>query len=381
MNYHMQMKTTSNESFTDFYTSQLLPVLSEMHMTRTMHFKKYSFKKYGRNLLVLLSILIGAGVLGEILHFNPVPIIAPVGFFFFFYAIIRPIVIVVKRNTSIEPLNERYKLEIVPKIIRHVVPEGTYTYGAGLKLGDIHTSMFSRTNPVPEGFASEDLLYGTRNGCVYRISDIRYSYRVTRSRKQKSGKLNEVIQEFGAYAIFKLPQQVPSQVNMYQAHPEFAFLKQAADSLIDAKKKHLTSISNVVGHFAGEEVADAVFGTMHAEVIRTGHPDFDTLFTIVADNELVVRQIFVQGFREEILALVKDERIQLNLGLYEDELHIALPHLNLFEFSLGAISSDTANNELTLRYVDALHALFHLADLFTTAIGSLSGEGLKIKVK
>lgn len=338
------------ESFREFYKTQISPQLNAMHTQRKLVNNKYSFKQYGRNVLFLFVLLFLMGFL-TLFEINPPKALAFIlKLTFFFYTVVAPIIIIVKRNSSLGTLETKYKTEIVPKLLSHLFPDLQYQSGSGLLSGEcrIQTLLLNESSL---GFTSEDLIYGSVNGHELRMSDVTFSYKPIRR-----GEVTKVTTVRGAYAILKSPLSFPFSLNIYQPHPALQVFKDVVDPIIDFIKKTPEPIVNAVSARIGRMAESESFRNK----IKIGNADFDRIFNVVSDDETAAKLILTPDLVDKIIRIVNSNSFYINIGLYGNEVHFAFPHLNIFEFSLGAFATDEQEEKLTYQYIMAILTMIEI---------------------
>jgi hypothetical protein len=337
----------STTAFKEFYARHVAPRLKEMHEQRRLANKKYSFKKYGRNVLILFLLLFGLGFSTMFGVEPPVFVMAPLMFTFFFYTIIAPIVIAIKRNKSLSELETKYKTEIVPKILREVFPDLKYNSGSGLNRDECEIQTFI-VNQSSSGFVSEDLISGSVNGHGFRMADVTFTYMV-RSKRDVS----EPITVRGAYAVFKAPVNFSFYLNTYQPHSSLQVLKNIIDPIMNALKEMPEAATIILSQRLQRNMKRESF----VNKIKIGHDEFDKIFHVVSDDEKAAKEILTHDLLNKIIEDVKSNNFCFNIAIYGDEIHFAFPYLNMFEFSLGIITTDEKDDRLTSQYINAIFTM------------------------
>jgi hypothetical protein len=341
---------TTIESFREFYKTQIAPQLQAMHEQRKAVNNKYSFKKYGKNVLFLFLMLLLMGVL-TMFNINPPKAFALILMItFFFYTVITPFVFIIKRNANLVKLETKYKNEIIPRILNALYPDLKYQLGSGLLSNECKIQTFL-LNESSLGFTSEDLICGSVNGHEFKMSDVTFTYRPIRRNE-----VSKITSVRGAYAIFRSPVSFPFSFNVYQPNSALQVIKDVVDPIIDTIKKIPEPIVNVVNNRIGRIVERESFKNK----IKVGDTEFDRIFHVISDNEEAAKGILTMEVMDKIKKIINSNSFSLNIGLYGNEIHFAFPYFNLFEFSLGAFSTDEQDERLTYQYIIVIGSMIDL---------------------
>lgn len=359
------------DAFCEEEFKKIAAQITAMHTPRKQANKKYSFKKYGRNVLILFLLMVSVAVSGIILGDKAPKILVPLSFItmpvFFFYTVIAPIVILVKRNTVIETLDNKYKTELIPQLLKILFPELKYEPGKGLLSEECKFQTFVYKE-YSSGFKSEDLISGSVNGHAFRMADVKYLYKSRGELRTGVGSKDSV---YGAYAIFKSPVNFPFSLNTYQPYSALQPLKDLSDTITDTIKKVPEPIYLLAA--SGPLHKKAITLEKIRDKIKVGHTEFDRVFHIHSDNEEAAKKLLTHELMDRIVHDVESVKFCMNIALYGNEIHFAFPFLNMFEFSLGAITTDEKDEKLTTQYIKAIWSMVEI-------YGQLIQNGAAVKV-
>jgi len=296
----------SKEEFDQYYEKELKPTLALLEAKRLGIANRFSYKRYKRNLLLLLvvDVAVGLSVSNNLIPQAFIGIIPGS----FVYAMFAPLYIFIRRNLSFDPINEEYKKSIIPKIISFLDPQLSFKPKDGISLREFNQSNLFET---PTSFQAEDLVEGQVDGLSIRLSDVQASRRS--NNRNDAGKHSSYTLLHGLYAIVKLDRAVPSRVMIKQTNV----------------------VSNALGQFArqvlGNAIVDAVRNHLHLRLVKTGNEAFDKDFEVTCAEEEVAKQLLSPMLLQLILALKSEVGLQILLSMFDDQLHIAYNGVNLFE--------------------------------------------------
>jgi hypothetical protein len=327
----------SQTEFESYYESHLKREIQKIEEKRLVIANKYSFKRYKKWLL-----RIGIGVLTFFFLLNFIPGADPESFHIipvlsFFYAIIAPIYIFIKRNVVFAPLLKEYKATIIPKLVHFIDERLTYDPGKGIDEQEFNKSGLFE---VPTSYTSEDLITGTLETFSVRLSDVQ-AMRRSNYKGQSSSKSTMITVLSGFYGYAKVAKTFSTPVFIKPTYTGIAM----ADSLL----KNFRSLSGI----------DALKDQNTIPPFKTGNAEFDGYFIVRSQYESEVKRVVNPVFIQMLLAFKKQAEIPVHIGMVEKELHFGFSGINLFE--VNAHTSLTEKN-VTLTYFKYLQLAFGLAE-------------------
>lgn len=329
----------SKEEFNQYYEKELKPIVASLEAKRLGIADRFSYKRYKRNLLILLVVDVVVGILVS----NTIIPQAFIGIIpgSLVYAMFAPLYIFIRRNWSFDPINEEYKKSVIPKIISFLDSQLAYKPKEGISQREFNDSdLFGRPT---SSFQAEDLVEGRIDEFPVRLSDV--DARQRSSGKDSSGKSSGSSSSTlmnGLYAVVKIPQKVPSRVIIQQSN----------------------IINNAVNQFAqqilGSSLTEALRDNMHQRIIKTGHHDFDKDFEVVCADESVALQLLNPMLRQMLMAIKAemDPFVFIKVAVFDDQLHIAYNGVTLFE---GDAHRSFFDNDISKKYFFYMTSVVGLA--------------------
>lgn len=325
----------SSTEFEAYYQHHIKKEVEELEEKRKVIVTKYSYKKYGKNLLRSILFLI---VFFVTLNFFPqvdvwyFMFLIPVTFL---YALIAPIYILIKRNLVFDPLILSYKQFVIPKLISFFDNRLQYEKAQGLSLAEfLRCGLFER----PSHFKSEDLISGPIENFNFRISDIT----ATRTRRGGNNSSSSTETVFtGLYGYTKLNKTFNAPIYLKPTYTGFDAADKLIQSLLD-----ISAINNLKDQLTGTQ-------------IKTGNTAFDNSFLLRSQNESEALKTIDSVFIQMLLAFKKQLEVPVHIALFEDELHFAFYGVNLFEVNAN---QSLIEKNVTFKYFTYLNLTLGLAE-------------------
>ena len=305
------MKTT--EEYNQFYKTELKQSLEQLEAKRLAIANRFSYKRYKRNLVILLVIDISIGISTNFEWF-PQSLIGVIPGSVL-YAIFAPLYIFFRRNWSFDPINKEYKEKVIPKIISFFGSQLTYKPTEGITLREFNQSSLFKMATACD---SEDLVEGQIDGISIRLSDVN---------ARRSADNNNHTLMMGLYGVIKLNKAVSSRVTISQSNIYNIDLT-----------KYTKPTNQFMEQILGSTVVKAIHDTAHLQFIKTGHQDFDQNFQVTCAEESIALQLLNPTLCQ-IMVAVKKELGELGffpfikMAMFDDQLHIAFGGVDLFEGS------------------------------------------------
>ncbi len=331
--------------FDRFYNLKLKSKLEELEEKRKTTTSIHNFKTYRRILLLLLVlIIIDVTLINKKALPEPFIALVPISLVF---TIFYPLVVLFKKGSNFTPINEEYKLRVIPELISFVNSNLRYEKEKGITQVEFNrTQLFDNASI----FSSEDLITGEINGISYRMADVKAKR--THQYDVNSGVRNGTVTVFeGLYVIATNPKDLgPRLFIRYKG-----LGKVLADKVLD---------------FFGEGVNQLLETNEPKGIsIETANCDFNALYNVKCENEDSAKAIITPALISIMLTMnekfnskidaAKLLQNPVNVFIQGNEVHIALFDTDVFD--LNVFSSVIANN-YTRKYYDFLSLSIELAE-------------------
>lgn len=341
------MKTRTE--FDTFYSKHLNADIEALEQRRAAIAHKFSFKRYGRWLLILVIVTPVV-----IITVNFIPGLKQEQFLFliFFtilYAILAPIYIFIRRNWVFDNEINKYKRTIVPKVVHFVGDRLTYDPAKGISL---ETFMENELFERPTAYQTEDLVEGIAGTLKVQFADVnatkKISKRIHASHSTKHNESTDTINIFyGLYTVVELRRAWPEPMWI---DPKYV---DSGNKLLDALGGSLLKIANVARtdhHLPGEP-------------ITTGHARFDELFAVRAQNIAAARRAITPALVNLLLACRDEAAMPVYLAIRDKKLHIGFSGMNFLEVD----AHTTINRDKIFKYVNVMNFAIGLGEYFDQA--------------
>ena len=234
---------------------------------------------------------------------------------YYFYRIIRP-----SRKKYEMPYKERYKFLIISKLVKYYDDNLYYHPYLGISMEEYKRAGF---NPY-DAIDSEDTIKGELGGTLpIKVSDVT----VRIKNDPRSSGLPYSVKKFeGLLAQVTLKKSIHSKIFVYK------------DSFMDGK-----------------------------EILRTESIEFNNYYDMYAEDKLLAMRIFTSDVIDYILHLRKDDNIDFDFTIIDNQLSIRLKCSKMFE---PPSQKDFLNKKVLHSYYKTLDTLFTLCQKLADIIES-----------
>lgn len=342
----------SQAEFKQFYQRELLPLLENLNVERIQIQNKYSFKKYGRNLLIFFVFaVVFALTFGKEKSF-PDYIVPLIFLSIMLYAVAAPIYIFIKRNLAFDTVSNTpdKKDQLVQTFLSYVDSSLNFQPNNQLSQEDFEfkTVYCMKSNLL--SCITKNLVNGNFNNRPIKMAYAHTVYRLPN--KETSDKCHAHI----TYATIKLKKS--AETNFYLNTPEL--FASAQNKLRQAQHSFQEKINNLMSNFTGRN------GFMPNNIpegfilFESGIQDFDDRFVVIGNENTNFETFFTKEFCTTFIDLVEKYGFNIGIGIKDQHLYIAINNCSLFEFGVydNLISHDERdsllNHYMRFQFIDEL---------------------------
>lgn len=321
----------SQKEFEQYFESKLLPKLLATENEKISIKKRFSFKKYGRNLIILVCFCIFMACLRNYRPSLPELAVVLPGVFTALYLFFAPIIIFVRRNLAFSKIDDTsVKKEIVPELIDFIDKDLKYEQTGTLPAGlyDVH-SIYLRTRSFPE-CTSSDLVSGKLDNWNLHLADTLAFI------SSRGGSVQDRIRCSAVYAVLDLHQKTQGSIYLCQLNNLSASIAESMQS-VESFKSQLNQVFQSISGSEKELLDDNL--PEGFVLTETGNPDFDLQFRIAIQENEKGDKLLSQEFCTKFKNVCDQTKLQLGIAIKGNQLHVTIQDIDLFESDVHASST------------------------------------------